>query len=295
MKAVVIATGARRPGRADASDLPPLASVIDRPLVQHLAEKLVGLGFTRLEFVLSRRPEVFESLLGDGRRWGAVVRHHLAPDPDRPYKRVKVIAADPHEPFLLVHADRLIHFSAQRHEIASGGWPLIWLAPSPHGPVWTGWAALTADALPDQVDALDTEAFERWIVAAAESGGRTALVRRMIDVRDDEGLWAAQFEPLEQNRLGLMLSGRRVDPGIWLSRNVSLHPTALLQPPVFIGPDSRIGPGVRIGPRAVVMAGSVVDHRASVVDSAVFPGSYIGRDLEVRRCLVDRNRVVHLM
>ena len=90
------------------------------------------------------------------------------------------------------------------------------------------------------------------------------------------------------------LSAQQAEPGVWIGRNVVIHPTAVLKAPLFIGENSRIGAGARIGPNAVIGRDSVVDRHTSVTDSAVCAGSFCGEGLELDHVLIDRNRLVNL-
>src|SRR5260370_28072405 len=89
-----------------------------------------------------------------------------------------------------------------------------------------------------------------------------------------------------------MLSGREAGEGIWIARNVSLHPTARLTAPVYIGENCRINAGVQLGPRAVISSDCLVDQTSTISDTVIFAGSYAGQALELSHSIVDRNRLV---
>lgn len=92
---------------------------------------------------------------------------------------------------------------------------------------------------------------------------------------------------------GLLLTGREVEPGIWLSRNVVLHPTARLTPPLYVGDNCQIGAGVKLGPDAVIGNGCVLDSHCMITNSVIFPGSYVGEALELEDVIVDKNRLIN--
>src|SRR5262249_54053165 len=91
---------------------------------------------------------------------------------------------------------------------------------------------------------------------------------------------------------GLLLGCQEADPGVWLSRNVRLHPPVQFFPPAFIRGDCDIGPGVRLGPDAVLGKDCVLDGHCTVTNSVVFPGSYVGEGLELADVIVDKNRLI---
>jgi lipopolysaccharide/colanic/teichoic acid biosynthesis glycosyltransferase len=112
-------------------------------------------------------------------------------------------------------------------------------------------------------------------------------------VRTFEEVLDAQRAVLGKKVTGLMLTGREADPGIWISRNVRLHPTAQLLAPVYIGENCNIASGVRLGPDAVIGKDCVLDTHCTVTNSLVFPGSYVGEALELADVLVDKNRLIN--
>jgi lipopolysaccharide/colanic/teichoic acid biosynthesis glycosyltransferase len=97
---------------------------------------------------------------------------------------------------------------------------------------------------------------------------------------------------LSQRFPGLFFGGREVETGVWLSRNVALHPTVQIYPPVYVGENCTIGPGVRLGPNTVVGNDCMLDGHSIVTNAVVFPGSYVGEGVEVAESLVDKNRLI---
>src|ERR1700679_2445933 len=90
----------------DAHRSPSLLPLGDRPALQHIVESLVTQGITSIELIVDHGPERVEALLGNGDRWGCSFRYHLAAQPDRPYRSLKVIPGISTEPWVLIHAER---------------------------------------------------------------------------------------------------------------------------------------------------------------------------------------------
>jgi lipopolysaccharide/colanic/teichoic acid biosynthesis glycosyltransferase len=84
-----------------------------------------------------------------------------------------------------------------------------------------------------------------------------------------------------------------VQPGVWLARNVSVHPTAKLRSPAFLGENSRVGAMVEVGPAVSIGRDCMIEESTIVSDSVVFGGSYIGQHLELRNVVVDRSRLIN--
>ena len=91
-----------------------------------------------------------------------------------------------------------------------------------------------------------------------------------------------------------MISGTERQPGIWVSRNVVIHPTAELVGPLYIGPNCRLHRGVKAGPNAVISGDCIVDTNTTIEHSLVTGGSYIGEGLELNRVVVDHNLLVNV-
>lgn len=299
MRAIVIATG-EGPGVAPLDERypTPLLPLIDRPFLQHIVEYLVAQGITRFDFVLSHLPEKIEQFIGDGSRWGIQPTYHLARDPLRPYRLLKALHFDGANgsPLLLAHADRLppVPLKEIRSEPALST-PLLftWRNADALGTdtvQWTGWALIESSHL----QALRATADEKDLFDHLQTlTPATREVSHPLSVEAIRSILLANRAVLDKQFDGLLLAGREIEPGIWLSRNVILHPTARIQPPVYIAEDCQIGPGTVLGPHAVVGKGSILDGRSTVTNAIIFPGSYVGEGLELADVLVDKNRLLN--
>jgi NDP-sugar pyrophosphorylase family protein len=256
-----------------------LLPLVDRPIVHHLIEYLVVQGITRFEFILNHLPEEIESNLGTGARWGCSFGFHLFPTSGNPYRVAQTIASGLDEDILLGRMDCLPEFrlaalpDPSMYCLATGG--------------WTGWAVLPRRS--SEIGSLNEPSGIRHFTDLC----RIVTVERVMDFRTSSALLRSQSELLSGNFPCLMINGRQTEPGIWISRNVSLHPTVSLSAPVYIGPNSKISRGVKIGPMAVISENCILDEQSSVENSLVTPGTYIGQGLELNQVIVDRNRLVN--
>ena len=284
MRAVVIATG-YCPALEEFTQYEPapLMPVAGRPFLHYVVETLVDLGVTHIDFILSELPDKIECALGDGTRWGITLGFQLARDPARPYRRLSVLNVSDAELITLAHGDRL---------------PLWqWNASQPSAELvlsngeWTGWGVIPGSLLRRISDDLDEAAlFE----ALAHHIDARSSARVLLSVRTFQDLLEANWSAIEKRFPGLLLAGREANEGIWISRNVSLHPTASITAPVYIGENCRINAGVRLGPRVVVGNNCLVDQSSVLSETAVFPGSYVGQSLDLTNAIVDRNRLVNV-
>src|SRR5690606_26745069 len=121
-------------------------------------------------------------------------------------------------------------------------------------------------------------AYAAWLAASGMARGATD---RYITTRDAAAVLSANRFILERDANPLLLGGSNAEPGVWLSRNVMLHPSVQIRPPVYIGPDCRIEEGAVIGPHAIISQHCVVDSLSTIQNSLVMAGSYVGSGLEV--------------
>ncbi len=287
MRAVIIATGCCDPAQQfSRRHRPELLPLLDRPFLQHVIEYIAGMGIRDFDIILSEEPEAYTTLLGDGSRWGCRFTIRLARSAERPYAMLHALLGQQAPgPVLLAHAATLPSIDARIRE-AEGSV----LVCAPDGGGWTGWAAAGADDLATVPADADRGALERHL---AGRGAAKINAAGLLSVSSYADLIAAQRRVLSGDFQGLLFGGQKAAEGVWLSRNVSLHPSARLNPPVYICADCRIGSGATLGPNAVVGSGCILDSRCSIADSAVLAGSYVGEMLELKDCVVDRNLLVN--
>ena len=294
MRAVVICTGGEQAPEERA--FAPMLTLLDRPFIHHVVDYLVGRGVSRFEFVLHHYPEKVESLLEDGTRWGCQFRFHLAQDPVRPYHCLRVLSAEEGEVLFLAHADLLPALPEAALPDPPPAWPLLLCAAgagaAPAAPAWSGWAWVPAPAL---VAVAATNPDRSGMETGLRSRCPAEVIHPQIGIpvklNGPTDLLAACRAVLAGEMKGLLFGGTEVEPGIWLSRNVSLHPTARLSPPVYIGENCRVERGVRLGPEVVVGSNCVLDEGCVATEAVVMPGSYVGQGLDLQQVVVDRNRL----
>jgi len=299
MRAIIIATGLNADVSALNEHYPvPMLPLVDRPFIQHVVETLVDRKVTEFDFVLSHLPEKIERFLGDGARWGSRFQFHLARDGARPYNLLKPLVAGANEttgPVLLAHADRLPQLPETMNAAQEQGEGLYCLrtaSVSPERYEWTGWAWLPPRLIAQLPGGLNEAEFESHLLSAL-TAGTVIEVPRVLSAQSYESLLSAHAAVLAKEFPGLMLSASEIEPGIWLSRNVSLPPTAKLIAPVYVGENCRVGVRTELGPNVTVGNNCVLDAHCTAANSVIFPGSYIGEALELEQVIVDKNLLVN--
>jgi NDP-sugar pyrophosphorylase family protein len=302
MKAVLIATGELLETRKTAEpNLACLMPLMGRPFIQHVVEFLVTQGLKDFTVVLCQSPEKVERQLGDGTRWGVGIGYQLVKDPSRSYGPLKMIAdGKEDQPILIVHADRLMQM-----DLKEAGPPEGHFAPTLYcleeastrtndaASIWSGWGWLPPKIDGDLPAELNTDGF--FAHFRSFHGCREVRVQdsKFMRVQSYRDLLAAHRMVLNKAFPGLRHTAKEAAENIWLSRNVSLHPSARLIGPVFIGENCRINRNVRLGPNVAVGDNCVIDAQSRITDSVIFSGSYVGQSLERSDAIVDRNRLVN--
>jgi len=292
----------------DAQRTSSLLPLGDRPALQHIVESLVTQGITSIELIVGHAPELVEKLLGNGDRWGCRFRYHLAVQTDRPYRSLRVIPEIATEPWVLIHAEQypcvdfcstpvtktILHYGAFQKP-AELGMPQAPAHEEDREYSWGGTVVSPATVVTDAfanstLDELRGH-FEQMIAAGSAAITRDA---DWLDLSTPERLLQSQTKLLEKKLAGLLISGTERQAGIWVSRNVMIHPSAILVPPLYIGPNSRLNRGARIGPNTVIGADCIVDSNTTVENSLVVEGSYVGQALEVSKAIVSHNLLVNV-
>jgi hypothetical protein len=294
IRAVIIATGDRTIEAIKLRQVMPLMPCVDRPVVQHIIEVLVECGITEFDIVLHEAPQEIEAFLGDGKRWGASFNFQLARAGERPYRILKLLNSS--DPVVLADAGYLPILTAEQLTPGADTRGVMYCASSSDADAagrWTGWAYLGPQmvaAMPENPTRAEMESF----LHSAREDGVIEYATETLELGTLDGLLEAQRRILTNAIAGVHLSARRVEPGVWIARNVVIHPTAALTAPLFIGENSRIGAGSRIGPNASIGYDTVVDRHTIIKDSAILSGSYCGEGLELDHVFVDRNRLINV-
>ena len=275
----------------------------DRPMLQHVIESFVAQGVTSIELIVGHAPEKVEGLLGNGDRWGCKFRYHLATQPERPYRSLKVISELRAEPWTLVHAECFPCLNLPDGEIEK---PVLFYGPSSNSSAgehiaqspserWKGAAVFPPGSLTDTFANLTADELRAHLEDLARTSEATVVnVPVWLDASSPASLLQTQTLLLDRKLNGLVISGTEREPGIWISRNVVIHPTAELIAPLYVGPNSRLNRGVRLGPNAVIEGECIVDTNTTIESTLVTSGSYIGEGLELNDAVVDHNLLINV-
>ncbi len=268
-----------------------LAFVLDRPFLQHVIEMCVNGGIETFDILLSAHPEKIEAALGNGDRWGVKITYHLLKDQSQFPRIFDTLKADNF--FLFARGDRLpalpgdqLPELASRHALTA-----ISTQKDDQPPCWSGWAILSAHLHPVLSTDHGYEEFFTWLM---KNNAHILSTPEVLSCDSCEDVLKANKTVLSQDNFNfLMRTATEVEEGIWIARDVALHPDAQLIAPVYLDEQIRIEVGVTLGPNVVLGKGTMVAQDSSLKNTVVFPGTYVGEGLELTNAVLDRNCLVN--
>ena len=90
----------------------------------------------------------------------------------------------------------------------------------------------------------------------------------------------------------LVLPGYSAESGVYAGMNVVMKPDVEVLAPVLLGDNLRLERGVRISGGASLGAGVVIDRGTRLNHSIIFPGTYVGKNMDVDGKIVSGRRVI---
>lgn len=307
MHSVLIATGQYHSlDLLTDSPIPELRPLAGRPWIEHVVEILAKIRIRRVSVVICREPEAVRKVLGTGERWGLEIKYYTAKQPDFPYGRIKHLPLSSNkENIFLAHADRLpdlegyddvvtqkmrqTAFCAVHEDASTAG-----VKPVNSKKTWSGYAVVEGGWLCKLAENCNEESLNEMIrESVRDQTMKSVTLPQVLDARHHSSFLEANKTVLGKKQPEILIKSNEVQTGVWISRNVVIHPTVRIQPPVFLGENSNVEAQVELGPNAVIAADCVIDRKASVMNSVIMTHSYIGENLEVTDSIIDRNRLIN--
>lgn len=105
------------------------------------------------------------------------------------------------------------------------------------------------------------------------------------DIGTLEAYQAAQCDALT-GKVRVSIPGERRAEGLWVERDVKLHPSVILEGRVVLQRDVVIGRGVTLLGDVIVGSGCRVQPGATLKQSILFPGVSVGREAYLEGCII---------
>ena len=264
----------------DQVNCPALLEVAGRSVIEYTLEDLAQAGFKQA-LIVSAHTELLEKKLRKGARWGLELEHLLS----RGGMCLQSALGRAHNdgPALLIRGDVLRGNCVSEFmnaamvansECVSGtidgqdaGICLVRGTWS-HGANWR-----VLETGPDDVELGDIGFFP---------------------LRSLENLHAANMAAVAEELHGITLPGRRADNGITGARQSVNHGARVSNGKAFIGLAAQIGKGVEISGKVAISENAYIDEGASLSNCVIMPGTYVGKDVEIRNAIVTGNRLIRV-
>ena len=239
--------------------------LMGKAFVQHVVEYVERLGIHELDVYLSQYADELEQFLGDGERWGVKISYHLLKKKSDVFARIAqattatddqylLVCNNIHLPFIKIeHMQDAVRFCDQMGND-------------------TNWRYCTKTQLQETLPPVEIQSLN--VLTAA---GYLDSLRKILCRKGE----------------GLIVFGKEVRDGIWAGPGTKLPQTSTIVAPVYLGSQVRIGDQSIIGPNTEIGNGCIIDSNSYVIDSSVLMGSFIGKNLDVRQCVVNQNRILN--
>lgn len=260
----------------------PLINIVGKPCLFYVFDALTRLGVKKVELILCHLPKMIEERVFEGERWGLEIDYYLAQNPNRPFSIVSGTAKGwPEECLIIGRGDELPSFEFTKNQLqlfdyANGS--------------WSGWGSIPTGLISNlQGD----ENF--WDIFSLFRGDKKKC---------DPFIKMSNFSELRDTNIKLINEGhgdtlfptsaRMVEPDIWISRGVVIHPGTKIVGPAFIGESVNLSEKTVIGPQVVIEDNCFIDKGSKIKGSVIAQNSYVGESLAIENAYVDRNLLVDL-
>jgi NDP-sugar pyrophosphorylase family protein len=303
MRALVFAD---RQGTALAplTDQVPLAllPVAGKEVLVHCIEDLVGAGVRELVVVVSALADQIEATIGDGRRWGVLIRYVLSRGEEDPAAVWRRLSLSEDLPLLALRGDVLRTPAVAGFFDQAQGCPGTILAAIPDDP--RGGLVLLrtpTDTLMGNGHGLSRAL--RLLNWSAPGSGEAlsepiqALPMHAVTfnlLSDIPAYHRANRDVVAGRFPGIALPGRLVALGLTLGPRARVVPKSLKQGVAFVGANSKVHPEAELLGEVVIGDEVVVDRRATIRDSVILSRTYVGELVEVANAVVASNLLIRV-
>jgi mannose-1-phosphate guanylyltransferase len=275
------------------------------PLLEHQVGRLAAAGVQHVVLATSYRAELFEPVLGDGRRWGVRLDYVQESEPMGTGGAIRNVAGalgdDPEGAVVVLNGDVLsghdLGAQLRDFETPRGGRPVdvslhlvevedaraFGCVPTDATGRVTGFVEKSEHPVTRQVNA-GCYVFRRRVVDGIPTGRPVSVERETFPgLVAGDALVVGYVENAYWRDVGnpTALVAASADLVLAGGRTALVDATALVDPSARVDAGSVVGPGAAVGAGAVVsgsvlMPGAVVGARAQVVDSVLGPQARVG-------------------
>jgi mannose-1-phosphate guanylyltransferase/phosphomannomutase len=269
---------------------PALLPVAGKTVIEYTIDDLARAGIREAVIVASAHADRVQAYLGGGERWGMSFDYFPSRGGEHPAALLSRYGNDLREPLLLVRGDMM------RSSVTG----FIDTAANDGGAITEGRAGgLPVGLCLCRAGMADKLATLEWPFAAAPEETLTAS---NLELQHDT--WSALDSLAAYHRANLDVAASRypgITPAGWarqdglaVGRGSHVAAQSLSGEYAFVGRSSRVHPGAQLAGTSVISDGCFIDNGASITDSVILPGTYIGENIEVRNAIVNGNQVIRV-
>ncbi|MGH2368419.1 MAG: sugar phosphate nucleotidyltransferase, partial [Chloroflexota bacterium] len=328
MKAVVMAGGEGSRLRPLTIGRPkPMVPIVNAPVMEHIFGLLRRHGVTEVVVTLQYLARVIQEYFGDGSEFGMKIHYTVEETPLGTAGSVKNAEHLLDEPFLVISGDALTDFDLTEivryhQEKRSMATLTLYRVPSPleYGVVILdhdgkvvrflekpSWGEVFSDTVNTGIYVLDPAIFgyvPRGVLVDWSNDVFPQLLRNAdpmfgfvaggywCDVGNISEYVRANADMLHGN-VDLTLPGRQLPGRVWVAGagkegDASVDPSARLYGPVFLGKGVEVRANAVIHGPTVIGDYTIVEERATIDRSVIWPNSYVGENTDLHGALIGK-------
>ncbi len=261
-------------------------TLFDKPFVCHIIDYLVNQGIKDIQILLKAEDNVdMQSMVGNGQRWGI----NIAISSDIGIQRLNSCLVNAEGDFVIIGS----LFTLPEISVKN-------LPDNPAGEsytvvdrqnIWTGWNFIS---ISDRY--MRNFSVIRLFYSHKKQHAMGKIVLPCLSIRSTKEYLNANIDTIKRKNNDIIFPATafEAEPGVWLSRNVIVHPTAVIKGPAYIGPDTRIDDGAVIGPDVVIEKQCIISKNTRIKKSVICKKSYVGQGLVVKNSVVDQRHLINV-
>lgn len=266
-----------------------LLPVAGKAVIEYTIEDLARAGIRQAVVVTSAYATQVEEHLGKGERWGMQFEYFPSRGGEHPAQLLRRYASSIEQPLLLVRGDVIRSSIAGFIETATGSSEPLVEARINNAAVGVCLCRNGTVAL-DTLEWPYTEAPGN--VAANSSFGLQDASWSALDTLP--AYHAANLDIAAGRYPGLKLAGWDRGNGLTVGRGSNVSSQSLAGEHSFVGQRSRVRASARLDGTSVISNNCFIDNQASIKDSVILPGTYVGENIEIRNAIVHGNQVIRI-
>ncbi|NCA13504.1 MAG: nucleotidyl transferase, partial [Proteobacteria bacterium] len=328
MKAVVMAGGEGSRLRPLTIGRPkPMVPIVNAPVMEHILGLLRRHGITEVVVTLQYLANVIQDYFGDGSEFGMTIHYAVEESPLGTAGSVKNAEEHLDEPFIVISGDALtdfdlqaiIDFHTERQAMAT---LTLYQVPNPleYGVVILdeqnrvsrflekpSWGEVFSDTVNTGIYVLDPSIF-RYVPSGKSVDWSNDVFPLLLRNGDpmygfvSKGYWCDVGSLQEyvrangdmlQEIVNLPMPGETSAGRVWRSTqggapDATIHPTARLYGPVFLGKGVEVRAGAVIHGPTVIGDYTIVEERATIDRSVIWPNGYVGDGADLNGAIVGK-------